>query len=462
MNVAARIVAVVLSAATAFIIAAHLSPRQYGAYALAAGVAGLLVIGTDLGISSASSRYVAQGRMSSSLFVRLFGVRYALAAIAAILVVLVSIVAGDHLGSVQAVLPAAAVLMLAQSLMAFLNGTLPAQRRVRLLVFITVFSSIAELVFVVLVASGSPTGTSMLLASAAGTGLTGLLGIAGLAQRLPVASPDTNVPQLRTAVRYGVTVFGITVTMAVFGQVDQFVIGAFHGAAAVAPYALAVKCMAMFVGPSTAIAGIVAPRLAKGAEHDRAVFDTWLVAMTVIFLGPAVLVATLSDELFGAINPAYVKDGMLLTALAPFLLAMSVAALPTMALTMLGQASRRARIAGATLTCNVVLDLALVPRLGAWGAVIGTSVSFGWYFVAHLRLIRRQLPLGSENRRRQLYGVVGIAMAAAGAAAILGRAIADVVGGTDHAVQALLLGGGISGAVYLLCAALIWRRLAPA
>jgi O-antigen/teichoic acid export membrane protein len=461
VNVAARLVAMVVSAVTAIVIAAELARGDYGAYAIAAGLAGVLVVATDVGISSATAREIARGQMSGSLMARLVAVRVGLALIAAAVLGAVALLARDEPGRLYALLPAASLVLLSQAVVALLNGTLPALRRVRLLAAVTFTAAVAELGFVLWVLRGDAAPEQVLAASAAGFALAALLGAAGVMTGWSQVEKPAASPPVGSVLRYGMAVFAVTITMALFGQLDPFVIGAFHGTHAAAPYALALKCMALLIGPSVAIAGIVAPRLALARAQDRSTFDAWMAAMVVLFLGPVSIVATLSDEVFAAINPAYASDGMLLTALAPFVLAVCVASLPTMALTMLGQAGQRARIAVATLGVNVVLDLVLVPWLEAWGAVIGTTVAFTVYFVAHQRLLRRLLPPSAPQLRSRLVASLGLALVAAGATTILARVIADGAGGTDQPLAAVVLGGGIAGAIYLAAAALIWKRLVP-
>ena len=105
---------------------------------------------------------------------------------------------------------------------------------------------------------------------------------------------------------------------------------------------------------------------------------------------------------------------MVLSALAP---------LPSIALNQIGHAGERLRVAAITLAINLVLDVALVPALGAWGAVVGTTVALTFYLVRHHRLLDRALRDEVPQPGLQLREVVVHAALVATGAALLAAAI---------------------------------------
>jgi O-antigen/teichoic acid export membrane protein len=251
----------------------------------------------------------------------------------------------------------------------------------------------------------------------------------------------------------------------VFGQVDQFVIGAFHPLEEVAPYALVLKLQALVSAISVAVAAIVAPRIAGAGIDALRLYRDWLGFLLVLGLGEIAVLTVLSGEAFGTIGSQYRGESHLLVGMGLFLLLTTVAPLPTIALNQTGHAGDRLRIAAITVAINLLLDLALVPGLGAWGAVIATSLAYAYYFVRHHRLLQRTLREDAlQPPPRMDHLVVKGALVALGAAAIAAfvRHVLDLAGYDSDLV--VLLVAGAAGALPVLWVAsrVVREPLTPA
>jgi O-antigen/teichoic acid export membrane protein len=397
LNLVARVVAMGCSAVTGFIVANALAKSDYGAYAIVVGINVLLVMGLDLGMTSSIARYVAQGRASTGLIVRVALVRLGVIAGAALIVLgthVVPQVAGTKVGPL---LPVLAALVVAQSLLSFHFGALPSLRRMRVLVLVTILQPVAELAFVLVARAHDGGPQAMLLATtvaALGVSLLAwvmLLVPGRAASRAIVDAPRSEQATLAMVAVYGRRIFLVSLLIAVFGQVDQFIIGWFHPLAEVAPYAVVIKLQALVAAPAITIAGIVAPRIAGAGSRGLGIYRQWITLLVVLNVGAVVVLAVLSAEVFGAIGPQYRSEHLLLVGMAPFLALTALAPLPSITLNQLGLAGPRLRIAGITVALDVLLDLALVPSLGAWGAAIATTVAFAYYFVRHDLLVEHAL-----------------------------------------------------------------------
>lgn len=448
--IVARLAAMAASSVTAIIVAATLSKTEYGAYAIVFGIQVVLVMALDLGLTSALARYVAQGRATTRLVVLVAAARLAIIGVAAAVILLLPRVPwldGDSL--VVALLPALALLVVAQSLVAFHFGALPSLRRIRLLVLVTILQPFVELVLVLVARSRGAGAEEMVLATAvAGIGVSALAWVLLLA---PGRAAARDVPDagehatLAMVAHYGRRIFLVSLLIAVFGQVDQFVIGAFHPLAEVAPYALALKVQALLAAPAITIAGIVAPRIAGAGAGAQALYRRWLGFLAVLTSGAVLVVGVLAPELFGAIDAQYRDDWPLLVGMSLFLLLSALAPLPSITLNQTGHAGQRLRIAAVTVAINVVLDLALVPWLGAWGAVVSTTVAFGWYFLRHDLLLERELAARAEPPAPSLRGVLArgavAALAVAGLAWLVRAGLHAALDGPSDALVVLAAGG---------------------
>ncbi len=467
LAVGARIVAMAATAVTTFVVAATLSKSDYGAYAIVFGIQVLLVMALDLGLTSSLARYVAQGRATTRLVVQVALARLGIIGVAALaLVVAPSTPMLDESRSlVVELLPVLAGLVIAQSLVSFHFGVLPSLRRIRLLLLVTIAQPLLELGGVLYARSRGSDVEEFVLA----TVLAGLV-VSTIAWALllaPGRAASRDVPDagdhatLAKVASYGRRIFLVSLLIAVFGQVDQFVIGIFHPLAEVAPYALVLKVQAMLAGPSVAIVGIVAPRIAGAGASAQAMYRQWLAFLAVVMFGAVCTLAVLAPQLFGAIDDAYRGDWPIVVAMAPLLLLGSLAALPSITLNQTGHAKARLRIAGVTVAVNVVLDLALIPWLGAWGAVISSTIAFGYYFLRHDLLLERALGELADPPARSIRGVLArgalMGLGVAAIAATVRAAMRSLLDAPSD-LQLLLVAGAIAAAIHLAWSVRIVRR----
>jgi O-antigen/teichoic acid export membrane protein len=462
LNLVARLFAMACSSVTALVIAGSITRSEYGAYAIAFGIGTVLVMGLDLGLTSSVARFVAQGRASTRLVVAAGLVRLAIIVVAALLILAAPTGDGSALGDLM---PALALLVVAQSLLAFHFGALPSLRRIRLLLLVTVLAPVAELSLVLFARARDGGPEAMLLAtalSALGVSLLAWLMLLApgraAAAGVPFAPPAEHAT-LRMVRDYGLRIFAVSLLIALIGQIDQFVIGLFHPLSEVAPYALAMKLQALVAAPAITVAAIVAPRIAGAGADALALYRQWLAFLVAIGLGAVAILAVLSPELFGLVGEQYRDDSLLLVAMCPFLLLSALAPLPSIALNQTGHAGERLRVAAITLAINLTIDLALVPPLGAWGAVVGTTVAFAYYFVRHHRLLERALREGLQHPSSRLGEVVVRgALVAAGAAALTAAIRAGMeAGSTPGDLAILLVAGGAPALVVTWWASRIIR-----
>ncbi len=467
-SVLARVVAMGCSSITALVVAASLAKSAYGAYAIVFGLQVVLVMALDLGMTSALARYVAQGRATTRLVIQVAVLRLVIISAAAI-VILSAYEGGAHFRSslLTSLMPALAALVVAQSLVAFFFGALPSLRRIRLLLFVTVAQPIAELVLVLRVRDSGGGAEDMVLATTyAGIAVSvvawALLLAPGRAASTDIkAASASEHATLRMVTRYGREIFVVSLIIAVVGQIDQFVIGWFHPLAEVAPYALSIKVQALVAAPAITIAGIVAPRIAGAGAAAQVLYRQWLSFLLVFTFGAVLTVAVLGPQLFGVIGEDYVEHVDLLWWMIPFFLLSAVAPLPSITLNQTGHAKSRRRIAAFTLALNAVLDLALVPWMGAYGAIVGTTVAFIYYFMTHDILLERalgeQATSPAQTIRWVLLQGVGVSIIVAGVAASVREALERAVGDPSD-LLVLLVAGGIAAVAHTAWSVQIVRR----
>ena len=394
LMVGARLLAGVLSAAIGLLVPRALGKAEYADYGIAFGIATMLVVITDLGLTSAFARTVAQGSATPRLLRRV-GTLRAVAAIGGAFGlgtvgwIMRAVSDADRLGLY---LELGGLLVLTSSALGVAMGLLPALRRVRALLALTVAQPLLELVAMTAALAAGYGGAGVLLAGVAAGAVTGTVGLLAVLRSERLRDARTEPATLAAVAKYGRSLFVVAIAFTIFGQLDQLVIYILRGPEEAAGYIAMWRLVTLLHVVGLAAATIVAPRVTNGGPAARALFDGWLATLITGYgLLAAITVATAGTVVPVALGEKYASSAGLLMALGVYTFLLGLAPLVTMAANFLGGAGRRVRIGFATVGVNLVLNLLLVPMLGAYGAAISTSVAFSMYVWLHLRLAHAAL-----------------------------------------------------------------------
>jgi O-antigen/teichoic acid export membrane protein len=199
-----------------------------------------------------------------------------------------------------------------------------------------------------------------------------------------------------------------------FSALDGLIIAAYRHTGEVAIFTAPMKLTAFLAYPAGALAAGVAPRLARspGTEPNVGAF---LVGLRVLVIVQSAITAFVLGWAPFAVSIAlgsdYRASGAVLRALTPYIFLLGFGTLVSLGANYLGEARRRIPIAIATVVINVVVDLLLVPKIGALGACWGTDAAYALYAPAQLLICRRAL--GADLR--PLVGTLARTLVAAAA-----------------------------------------------
>jgi O-antigen/teichoic acid export membrane protein len=207
-----------------------------------------------------------------------------------------------------------------------------------------------------------------------------------------------------------------------FAKIDTLLIGAFLGTPAVGLFQAPLRFTTFLTYPSVAVTNGVGPRLARHRDQPpnvvafAAAIRSLIVVYGVLVAPLLVWAHPLADLLLGR---QYVESARVLQALVPYIFLSGLAPLVSTGVTYLGEARRRVPIAIATVLINLVIDLALIPRIGIIAGAIGTDVAYTFYVFGHLWICSTlvRLPL------RPLLVTMGRVTVAAAAMAVVLRAV---------------------------------------
>jgi stage V sporulation protein B len=404
LSFAVQLTSAAFTAVLVIFLTHRLGTHGYGIFSLAVGIATLVLLPSDFGISTSVARFVAEHReqrdrvqavMADGLRLKVF---FALVAS-----VLLAVAAGPIASAYG--IPAAAWPIRGMALMLFGNSVMlmavvfTAIGRINLQLRVTFVESTVELIasIVLVLAGGGATGAAF--GRAIGYTVGGVACIVLLARALGPGILPTRIrlgTESRRIAGYGGILLVVDGAYTAFTQIDVLIIAGYLGASSVGIFSAPVKLTVLLGYFGSAVAFGVAPRLARGPSSVPNVqaFTTGLrillivqAAITAFILGWAPLLVRIG------LGPRFHESAAVLRALAPYIFLMGFGALVSVSANYLGEARKRVPVAILTVLINCAIDLVLVPKIGVVGGAWGTDVAFAVYVPAHLWICQRALGL---------------------------------------------------------------------
>lgn len=461
-----KMVSAAFTAALTIFLVRYLGPGEYGVFALAMSVAGLVFAPSDLGIAQATARYVAEAGSDRRLVAAVVSdaTRLKLVASGGISLVLGAlaepIAAAYGAPEIAWPLRILALSNFFQSFLLFFEAIFQALGRVRVYLRAILVESSCEtglsIGFVLLGGgvSGAFAGRATAYAVASGFALVLVARtIHPVRLRLRGGSGDGHV---RRIIGYGAALLIINGAFTLFSQIDTLLIGAILSVPAVGLFAAPAQIMTFLGYFGQSISSGVAPRMARTAEAqpDSTALQRGLrimVAFQGIFLAPLLVWATPITAL--VLGPGYGESAGVLRALTPYAFLIGISPMVAMSVNYLGEARRRVPIAIAAVLINVAVDVALLAKIGIVAGALGTDLAYSFYVAAHLLILRRMVGLALAP----LLDGIGRSLIASGAMALPLLAI-----GTGEVSLPLMALGGIIAAGVYVAALVAVRAITPA
>jgi O-antigen/teichoic acid export membrane protein len=450
--VATRLTTAAITAFIALFLGRKLGPQVYGYFALAMAIGTVSTFLADLGITSATPRFLAERRHDRPAVTAVLGDALRLKAFAAIPVsVALFALAGPISNAFDAPgaewpLRGISIAVFAQGFFLFALATFEALGRIAINLRVVALESVVEgssIVVLVLLGAGA-TGAAFGRAIGYTVGVGVALGyVWRVVGRPRPGAGDVSGLRVREIMAYSGALLIVDALFRAFAQIDVLLIGAILGGGrAVGLFDMPMQLAWFLHYPAGAISTAVAPRLARRPDAEPQVgtfIDAmrWITALQGIFLAPIIVWAEpIMTTLLGS---KYRESGDVLQALAPFVLLSGPALLASLAVNYLGAARTRVPVAIAALGVNAVWDVIFLSKMGIVAGAIGTDLAYAIWVPAHFVILRRLLdlplrPIALDFVRATL---------AAGVACLPLLAL-----GTDPGLVVLVLGCAIACAVY--------------
>jgi O-antigen/teichoic acid export membrane protein len=458
--VGVKLTGIVFTAVLVVFLTRYLGPTEYGVFALAMGVGGLVLIPSDLGISASTSRFVAERRGDPEAVAAVVadGLRLKLIIGAVFSLALVAlaepIAAAYDTPDLAWPLRLLAVSVFGQSMLLLCDAIFESLGRISVFLRVVAAESAIEAsasITIVLLgtgAAGAMAGRAAAYAFAAGFGVVLVARTVGRSIR-PRRSGHGHA---RRIALYGSALVIVDSAFALFSQIGVLLIGALLTVSAVGLFEASFRLAGMLGFVGLPVRSAVAPRLARGERGpDR---DSFERAMRYLLLFQGVVVAPMvvwAEPLTRIVlGTAYLGSADTLRALAPFALLLGISPLLAGSVNYLGAARRRIPIAIAAVVVNAGIDIALLKEWGIVAAAVGMDVAYALYVGAHLRICRELVGL----RLRPLAAALAGSLTAAG-----GMALVLLAFGTSEVAVPLVFLGGALGVVAYVGVLVVTRQL---
>jgi O-antigen/teichoic acid export membrane protein len=402
MSLAVQLTGAAFTAVLVIFLARRLGTHGYGVFSLALGIASLVLLPSDFGISNSVARFVAEHRDAHGRVQAVVadGLRLKLltALIASVLLAALARPIALAYGIPAAIWPlrAMSLALFANSVMTIAAvftamGRIDLQLRAAFAESVVEFIASIALVFAGAGATGAAFGRA--IGYLVGLAATIFLLVRALGPGILPTTVRLGADARRIAGYAGILLI-VDGAYTAFTQIDVLIIGAYLGASAVGIFSAPIKLTVLLTYPGSAVASGVAPRLARGVPEGPNVlaFTTGLRILLVIQAAiTAFIVAWAPLMVRVVLGPRYHESASVLRALAPYIFLSGFGALVSVSANYLGEARKRVPVAMVTVVINLVVDLVLVPSIGVIGGAWGTDAAFALYALAHLFICQRAL-----------------------------------------------------------------------
>ena len=431
-----------------------LGPTEFGVFALALGITGLVLRPSDLGTTQSAARFIAERHGDRAGILGVLGMALRIRLMTATAMALILFALAGPISSLYDTpglawpLRGAAISLFGQSVYRYAIAIFIALRRTVSGFVLTVLESAIEFTASIVLVTLGMAATGAAFGRAIGYVCGAILGVVALARFLghsPIFRTGRSPVTRRELAAYAGAMLIVVGVFTAYTQIDLLLLGAYLGSQAVGIFAAPLRLIAFLGTPGLALSQGIAPRLARHPEQRPPVgalvrgikyiviVQAALLAFVTAWAGPIVQLA---------LGAQFDSSAGILRALAPYVFLTGLGPVLAAPLNYRGEARRRIPIAISSLAANAVLDVILIPRIGVYGAAVGTDVGYGIYVIAHLWLCHRLIGIPVRPLASSLVRSLG--------AAALTAAVLLAIGTSDLSVVQWLTGGVLGTAVFVI------------
>ncbi|GGO65559.1 polysaccharide biosynthesis C-terminal domain-containing protein [Nonomuraea cavernae] len=378
-----RAIRLILAMATGVLIARTLQPEGRGVYAVIATAAGAAIVVGHLSVEKSQIAWWSDRSRHQALVTNGLVLGLVLGAVSALGALALAAAGGAPGGFALWALALAVVPLGAAAIN--LDGILTLRSRMEFVNRTILLAALAQcLPLLFLAAIGQVTVASVIICWAISTALPFVRGLRGLRPSPRHWDRALVRCQLALSAKYHVG----WVALYFLVSIDILLLNALDSAAAVGIYTVAVTVMALARIPGETITQVVLPQQAGGHVSDASQVTARALRINLFVSSALVgLLAAASPWLIPLVyGPSFAGSVAPLLALAPGTIALMVVRPLEQYLVRLDRPITMTAIAVSALTVNVLLNLVMIPRWGAVGAAVASTVAY--VLMAFLEIVR--------------------------------------------------------------------------
>jgi O-antigen/teichoic acid export membrane protein len=412
-------VSAALPLVASFVVSLVLAPwfgeRVFGIYFLAMTVATFALIPAKFGIQTATSRLLSEHEDEPGPWLRAGLItRLAFTLPTAGIVVALAPLLAKHLssGDQESAYVMAAAVVVATSVFELATESLVGLHAFRAQVGARLAALALRLLAVFFVRFG---GHSIMVFLAAHAIAALLPGIAALVVLLFRCRGPATKREIRRTMEVATPTAFAGASFLIYSHTDRLMLGWMHGPELVAQFGVARNVIDAALFPSIALSWSLRPGMVRALRNagvpgltnlmqEGLRLSTLYVALTVALLAP------IGDLLLpGLFQAQYGDAGLYFVGLLPVLAIRGLTTIVFPPMFALDQQVAYGRLMGLTAAINVALNLALIPRFGAWGAIAATGLAVLGLSVGGLLHLRAAGCRGYARKalRASVPGVIG-------------------------------------------------------
>ncbi len=384
----AQVLVLLTTLTNAAIIARWLGPAGKGTLSLALLVPNIAALFLSGGIAIANVYFVGSRRLSLD---QLASSSTALGLVGTVLgVAVVGLLA--RTGWLSTLVPSvpSALIMLAMIslpvllLNAYFSALLQGMQHIPTLNAVNVAQGVLTLALTLLLVVGLGWGITGAVLAVFGSGLGGLAALTWLLRRHGAHfRPRLDRTVLRRTYGYGLKGYVGNVLQYFNYRLDTFLVNGFLGPAAVGIYGSAVGLAELLWYLPNSVGFVIFPKASATRPEEMNRFTPRVFGLTLALTAAgAVVLALLGPYLIALVyGPAFKASYAPLLALLPGVVLLGGGKVLTNELAGRGYAHYNSINSGMALVLTVILDLALIPRLGVTGAAIASTIAYSVIFV---------------------------------------------------------------------------------
>ncbi len=397
------------------LLARWLGPESYGLIPLTMTVIAVFSIFADFGVGASTSKHISEYRardigLVKSIVKDGFILKLFLGFVVSVICFYSAELIAEfmHMPRLQPLLQISSIMLFFMSFLSFLNGVFQGFQRLEFTTLTSFSQNIIKLVASLGLVYLGYGVIGAIVGYAIAFLVTALLALVivffRFYNKFPISS--SNKSMRKDILKYSVPLAISSISFFIYMQSDILMLGYFATPSEVGFYSIAQKIIDMMLLPCTALLTVITPMIAylygKNDERSRNASGklfNYSIKYSLLLIFPMVfgLVALAKPAILLIFGEEYVKTALLLTSLSIYLIPRAVGVVGSSYLIGAGKASIVAKITTITAVSNVILNLFLIPKYQALGAVVSTLITHSAHIGISVFMAKRTYKIQFER-----------------------------------------------------------------